>query len=114
VHSIRAGDGAIPYPTPDAALAAPLDDAALAVVRDRVATRFVGDPSFVAERLETLRRVTGADELLVTAVTHDPADRERSYELLADVWGLEPWAPEDESTDAATREFATAGAWASR
>jgi alkanesulfonate monooxygenase SsuD/methylene tetrahydromethanopterin reductase-like flavin-dependent oxidoreductase (luciferase family) len=109
VHSIRAGDGAIPYPTPDEAHAAPLDDAALAIVSDRLATQFVGNPYAVAERLETLRRVTGADELLVTAVTHDPADRERSYELLADVWGLEPWTPGEKTTDAATREFATAG-----
>ena len=78
-----------PSRRPDEALATPLDDAALEVVRDRVATQFVGSADVVAERLETLRRVTGADELLITSITHDPADRERSYELLADVWGLE-------------------------
>ena len=89
VHSIRAGQGAIPFPSPERALANPLDHAALAVVRDRVATQFTGSADVVAERLETLRRVTGADELLITSITHDPADRERSYELLAAVWGLE-------------------------
>lgn len=88
VHSIRAGDGAIPYPEPGAALQHPLTSAELEVVADRVATQFVGSPERVAEQLETLRRVTDADELLVTTITHDPADRERSYELLADVWGL--------------------------
>lgn len=86
VLSIRAGQGAIPYPTPDEAIAAPLTPAEEDVVRDRTATRFVGSPTTVARRLETLRRVTGADELLVTTVTHDPADRIRSYELLAEVW----------------------------
>ncbi len=88
VHSIRAGDGAIPFPSPDEALAHPLDAAALDLVGDRLATQFTGSPETVAERLDTLRRVTGADELLVTTITHDPRDRERSYELLADVWGL--------------------------
>lgn len=90
VHSIRAGDGAIAYPAPDEAARHPLSADAAAVVRDRVATRFVGSPATVAERLETLQRVTGADELLVTSITHDPAERVRSYELLAQVWGLSP------------------------
>lgn len=101
VHSIRAGDGAIPYPTPEQALADPLDAQALALVSDRVATQFAGSGATVAERLETLQRVTGADELLITAITHDPADRVHSYELIAEAWGLEACAPDDESTDAA-------------
>ena len=32
------------------------------------------------------RRATGADELVVTTITHDHADRVRSYELLAAEW----------------------------
>ena len=32
--------------------------------------------------------VTGADELVVTSVTHKHEDRLRSYELLAREWGL--------------------------
>jgi len=89
VHSIRAGQGAIPFPSPEQALADPLDQGALGVVRDRVTTQFTGSADVVAERLENLRRVTRADELLITSITHDPADRERSYELLAASWGLE-------------------------
>jgi len=38
----------------------------------------------VVECLETRQRVTGADELIITTITHDHADRVRSYELLAD------------------------------
>ncbi len=60
----------------------------VAVVKDRVATQFVGDPDVVAERLETLQRVTGADELVITSVTHRHADRLRSHELIAKRWGL--------------------------
>jgi alkanesulfonate monooxygenase SsuD/methylene tetrahydromethanopterin reductase-like flavin-dependent oxidoreductase (luciferase family) len=86
VHSIRSGVGAIEYPTPDEARAARLPDEAVASVADRLATRFVGDPAHVAERLETLRRVTGADELLVTTIAHDHDARVRSYELLAAEW----------------------------
>ena len=38
------------------------------------------------EQLERLVAVTGADELAVTTMTHDHADRVRSYELLAEHW----------------------------
>jgi len=86
VHSIRSGVGAIEYPTPVWSREHPLDDAAAASVADRIATRFVGDAGTVADQLETLRRATGADELLVTTITHDHEARVRSYELLAAEW----------------------------
>ncbi|WP_327004640.1 MsnO8 family LLM class oxidoreductase [Dactylosporangium sp. NBC_01737] len=86
VRSIRTGAGAIPFPTPAEAAAAPWTDEDQALVQDRLDTQFVGDPAAVASRLETLRRVTGADELLVTTITHDHADRVRSFELLAKEW----------------------------
>ncbi len=86
VYSIRAGGGAIPYPDPDDC--APLTDEQLAVVTDRVATQFVGSPDEVADRLETLQRATGADELVVTSVTHRHRDRLCSHELIAKRWGL--------------------------
>ncbi|MDV3129453.1 LLM class flavin-dependent oxidoreductase [Mycobacterium sp. 21AC1] len=86
VYSIRAGGGAVPYPDPDDC--APLTDDQLAVVKDRTATQFVGDPDQVADRLEALRRVSGADELVITSVTHRHDDRLRSHELLAKRWGL--------------------------
>ncbi len=86
VHSIRAGGGAAPYPDPDES--EPLTDAQLALVKDRVATQFVGDPDVVAERLETLQRVTGADELVITSVTHRHTDRLHSHELIAKRLGL--------------------------
>jgi luciferase family oxidoreductase group 1 len=86
VYSIRAGDGAIPYPNPDAV--EPLSDEQAELVKDRTATQFVGGPDEVADKLETLQRVTAADELVVTSVTHCHADRLRSHELIAKRWGL--------------------------
>ncbi len=86
MYSIRKGGGAAPYPDPDTA--EPLTDEQLEIVKDRTATQFVGDPDEVAAKLATLQRVTAADELVVTSVTHRHADRLRSHELIAKRWGL--------------------------
>ncbi|WP_264029519.1 LLM class flavin-dependent oxidoreductase [Cellulosimicrobium sp. SH8] len=88
VLSIRSGaDGAIAYPEPGTSPAwEDRPEAERALVADRVDTRIVGDPETVVRRLETLRRATGADELLVTTATHDADDARRSFELLAEHW----------------------------
>jgi alkanesulfonate monooxygenase SsuD/methylene tetrahydromethanopterin reductase-like flavin-dependent oxidoreductase (luciferase family) len=86
VYSIRTGVGAMRYPDPKDC--GPLTDEQFAVVRDRIETQFVGSPDEVAERLQALQRVTGADELVVTSVTHGHQDRLRSHELIARRWGL--------------------------
>ncbi len=86
VRSIRSGEGAISFPTPDEARAHPWTEEDRALVADRVATQFVGSPRQVADQLEQLRDATGADELIITTITHDHADRVRSYELLAEEW----------------------------
>jgi alkanesulfonate monooxygenase SsuD/methylene tetrahydromethanopterin reductase-like flavin-dependent oxidoreductase (luciferase family) len=86
VHSVRAGDGAVPYPDQDKV--APLTEEQLDVVKDRTATQFVGNPDEVADKLEKLQRVTAADELVITSVTHRHADRLRSHELIAKRWGV--------------------------
>ncbi|GIE78268.1 putative monooxygenase (luciferase-like) [Actinoplanes philippinensis] len=86
VRSIRTGLGAVPFPSIEEAEAFPWTDQDRAIVADRVDTQFAGSPQTVAERLQTLQRVTGADELLVTTITHDHADRVRSFELLAKEW----------------------------
>ncbi|MDR8407285.1 LLM class flavin-dependent oxidoreductase [Nonomuraea sp. 3-1Str] len=86
VRDIRTGAGAPPYPTTGQARAHTWSDEERALVQDRIDTRFVGTPERVAERLDVLRRVTGADELLVTTIAHGHAERVRSYELLAAAW----------------------------
>jgi len=86
VHSIRSALAAIPFPSPEEAAAHQWTDEERALIQDRVDTQFAGSPATVAERLDTLQWVTGADELLVTTITHDHADRVRSFELLARQW----------------------------
>jgi alkanesulfonate monooxygenase SsuD/methylene tetrahydromethanopterin reductase-like flavin-dependent oxidoreductase (luciferase family) len=56
------------------------------LVQDRLDTQFVGSPEIVVRRLAQLQEATGADELAITTITHDHADRVRSYELLAKAW----------------------------
>jgi len=86
VRSIRTAEGAIPFPTPDEARRHTWSDSDRALVADRVETQFVGTAVQVADRLERLRDATGADELIITTITHDHADRVRSYRLLAEEW----------------------------
>jgi alkanesulfonate monooxygenase SsuD/methylene tetrahydromethanopterin reductase-like flavin-dependent oxidoreductase (luciferase family) len=45
--------------------------------------QIVGSPATPVAQLRRLREATGADELAVTTIAHDPADRLRSYELPA-------------------------------
>jgi alkanesulfonate monooxygenase SsuD/methylene tetrahydromethanopterin reductase-like flavin-dependent oxidoreductase (luciferase family) len=86
VYAIRAGDGAVPYPDP--AASHPLTAEQREVVKDRTETQFVGDPDQVAHRLDALQRLSGADEVVITSVTHAHTDRLRSHELIAKRWGL--------------------------
>ena len=86
VLSIRSGQGAIPFPTQQEAAGHHWTDEEHKLVADRVDTQFVGSPETVAAGLERLQQATGADEVIVTTITHDHADRVRSYELLSKEW----------------------------
>lgn len=88
VLSIRAGEGAARFPSPKEAAQFRWTDEQRRIVRDRTATQFAGGPETVARKLAVLRDATAADELLVTTITHEHADRVRSYELLAAAWSL--------------------------
>jgi luciferase family oxidoreductase group 1 len=87
VLSIRTGTaGAIAFPSPAEAARHRWTDDERALVKDRIDTQVVGSPSTAADQLEILAAETGADELLITTITHDHDDRVRSYELLAEEW----------------------------
>ena len=86
VRSIRTAAGAIPFPTPGQARRHQWTDEDRALVTDRTDTQFLGTPGQVADKLEQLRDATEADELIITTITHDHADRVRSYQLLAEEW----------------------------
>jgi luciferase family oxidoreductase group 1 len=59
-----------------------------AFVDDRIATQVIGSPDMVRDKLAALLHDTDADELMITTTTFDPADRTRSFELVADLAGL--------------------------
>ncbi|EWM17949.1 MsnO8 family LLM class oxidoreductase [Kutzneria sp. 744] len=87
VLGVRSSTGAPPYPSPAEVAAFPWTERQRASVADRVGSQFVGAPEEVAADLEELRAKAGADEVVVTTITHDHAARVRSYELLAKAWG---------------------------
>jgi alkanesulfonate monooxygenase SsuD/methylene tetrahydromethanopterin reductase-like flavin-dependent oxidoreductase (luciferase family) len=86
VRSIRTAEGAIQFPTPEQARRHLWTETDRELVADRVDTQFTGTPGQVADELERLRDATEADELIITTITHDHADRVRSYQLLAEEW----------------------------
>ena len=86
VLSIRSGEGARPFPSPEEAAAHQWTEAERALVIDRSETQFVGTAAQVADQLERLVALTTAAEVVVTTMTHRHEDRVRSYELLAAEW----------------------------
>ena len=73
-------------PTPETALSHAYTDQERAAVEAYRHLQIVGTPHAVRQRIEALAARTQADEVMVTTVTHDPAARLRSYQLLAEVF----------------------------
>jgi luciferase family oxidoreductase group 1 len=71
-----------PLSSPEAAAV----DARMAEARGMATNRIVGDPKQVADGLEDLAELTGANEVMVTTSTHGLAERIASFELLATEW----------------------------
>jgi luciferase family oxidoreductase group 1 len=70
-------------PTPEEAAAHPYSDLERAFIADRQATQHIGAPDTVLAGLTDLVKRTEVNELMITTQTHDPADRLRSFELVA-------------------------------
>lgn len=83
--------GSVMVPTPDEAaqeMSAPEQDEPTTIV-DGQWPRFVaGGPDEVRATLERMAEESGADELMVQNLIASPADRRRSHELLAQMFGL--------------------------
>jgi luciferase family oxidoreductase group 1 len=67
-----------------------LDPYQRAVVEDALGAAVVGGPETVRRGLEDLAARTGADELMVTANIFDHEKRKRSFEIIAEVGGVQP------------------------
>jgi luciferase family oxidoreductase group 1 len=74
-----------PLPSPEEAAAYPYTEAERAAIADRQASSIVGSPQTVSRGIAELLEATAADELMITTMTHDPADRLRSLDLVADL-----------------------------
>ena len=48
----------------------------------------IGDPAAVKTGIEELATLYGADEVMIVSITYEHAARRRSYELIAEVFGL--------------------------
>ena len=73
-----------PLATPEEAAAYPYTERERDFARDRFAAQAVGSPETVRQRLTELLQRTGADELMLTTMVYDLADRVRSFELIAE------------------------------
>jgi luciferase family oxidoreductase group 1 len=58
------------------------------LVRQLFAPQIIGGPDTIRRSIHDLIAATGTDELMAVTMVPGPADRERSYELLAEVVGL--------------------------
>jgi alkanesulfonate monooxygenase SsuD/methylene tetrahydromethanopterin reductase-like flavin-dependent oxidoreductase (luciferase family) len=70
--------------TPDEAAAYPYTDLERDFVRERRTGQAMGSPETVRRQLGELLERTGADELMLTTMVYDIADRVRSFELIAE------------------------------
>ena len=72
-------------PSPEEAAAYPFTSSERAFVEEWAGTHVVGSPSTVREGLQALQADTAADELMLTTMVYEHADRLRSYELVAEL-----------------------------
>jgi alkanesulfonate monooxygenase SsuD/methylene tetrahydromethanopterin reductase-like flavin-dependent oxidoreductase (luciferase family) len=75
-------------PSVEEALAYPYSEAERTRIAAIMAGVVVGGPERVRSRLGEMAATHGVDEVVVVTICHDPAARRRSYELLAEVFGL--------------------------
>jgi alkanesulfonate monooxygenase SsuD/methylene tetrahydromethanopterin reductase-like flavin-dependent oxidoreductase (luciferase family) len=79
-----------PLPSPEEAADYPWSEAEEAAVEEWAGLVSVGTPDQVAADLLRRANKADADELIITTNIPDPAERRRSFELLAIAWGLKP------------------------
>jgi len=77
-----------PVPTYAEAAARTYDEREAAYIRSQRARVVLGDPPTVRARLLALAQKFAADELMIITITGDYPSRLRSYELIADAFGL--------------------------
>lgn len=79
-----------PLPSVEEAEAQHLTETDRARIAQNRARLVVGDPERVRRALMDIAEPFGVEELVVLTICHDPKARRRSYELLAEAFGLTP------------------------
>lgn len=91
LNAVRRARGEfLPLVDPEEALAHPYTPLERERIRHGRARLFVGSPATVRGRLMQMVEATAADELMITTMIYDHGARRRSYELLAEAFGLAP------------------------
>jgi luciferase family oxidoreductase group 1 len=80
----------LPLASPEEAAAYPYSPAELGLIARNRRRLFVGTKATVLEPLSQMIAATKADEVMITTMVYDHAARRRSYELLAEAFGLRP------------------------
>jgi luciferase family oxidoreductase group 1 len=78
----------LPLASPEEAAAYPYTPAEHGLIARNRSRLFVGSKATLVERLQPMIAATKADEVMVTAMIYDHAARRRSYELMAEAFGL--------------------------
>ena len=77
-----------PFPSVEEAEQFPYTARDIAIIEATRGRTIAGTPGIVRDRMEAMARAYGVDELVVVTITHDFKARVRSYELIADAFGL--------------------------
>jgi luciferase family oxidoreductase group 1 len=78
----------LPLPSPEEALAYPYTDAERASVLRNRSRLFVGSPQTVMAKLKPMLDASQPDELMLITAVYDHEARKKSYNLMAEVFGL--------------------------
>lgn len=77
-----------PLPTPEEAMAYPYTPLEREAIREYRDLHIVGDPATVRARIEALLEEVQVEEVMISSMIHSQEDRLRSYELVAEAFGL--------------------------
>jgi alkanesulfonate monooxygenase SsuD/methylene tetrahydromethanopterin reductase-like flavin-dependent oxidoreductase (luciferase family) len=75
-------------PSVDEIKAMDFDEADERFIEQQRSKSIEGDPETVKAKIESLAEQYETDDVIVLTITHDYAERQRSYELLAGAFGL--------------------------
>jgi luciferase family oxidoreductase group 1 len=89
-------------PSPEEAAAHDYSPGEESAVGSLSGSAVIGGPDTVRTGLADLVGRTGADELMLTTMVYDPADRIRSFELVAELAGLQPLPVSSAAASAST------------